>query len=306
MNNRKLLMSVLLLAIAVSACAPAAIPAPVSTSPPTKAVASEPTKGPTDEPTKAAAQAPAKVPTATSIPPTNTPDPTATPSGPSWKYVAFGDSWPYGAHCDGCRPFPKLYADGLAATTDHRIDFVNLTTNGGTAQSLLKSIQTSLQTRDAIKSADIIVIATGGNDLEPAFDAYGAGTCGGADHFDCFRKVGEVWRTSFDGILTEINALRAGKPTAIRLVTNSNEALSDPGLIGLFGPNDKSGGGTFVTNLHHDVLCDVAAKHGAKCVDLRPVLNGPNFDKPQDVNTQEAMQAVADALLTSGLDELHK
>ena len=160
------------------------------------------------------------------------------------------------------------------------------------------------KTRDVIVSADIIVISTGANDLEKAFDLFGAGNCGGADHFVCFRKVGEGWRVSFDGILTEIETLRNGKPTAIRLVTNSNEALSDPGLIGLLGPKDKSGGGAFFTKLHHDVLCEVAAKHGAMCVDLRPVLNGPNFDKPQDVNTQEAMQAVADALLASGLGEL--
>jgi lysophospholipase L1-like esterase/ABC-type branched-subunit amino acid transport system substrate-binding protein len=229
---------------------------------------------------------------------------TATSSGSSWTYVAFGDSWTYGAHCNGCQPFPGLYADSLAASTEHRIDFVNLTTNGGTSQSLLADIQTSQKIRDVVKSADIIVISTGANDLEDAFGLFAAGNCGGADHFDCFRKVGEVWRTSFDGVLTEINALRSEKPTAIRLVTNSNEALSDPGLIEIFGPKDSSGAGAFITNLHHEILCEVAAKHEATCVDLRPVLNGPNFDKPQDVNTQEAMQAVADALLASGLDEL--
>ena len=153
-------------------------------------------------------------------------------------------------------------------------------------------------------SADIIVISTRANDLEDAFGLFAAGNCGGADHFDCFRKVGEDWHVLFDGILNEIETLRNGKSTAIRLVTNSNKALSDPVLIEIFGPKDRSGGGAFITDLHHEILCEVAAKHGAKCVDLRPVLNGPNFDKPQDVNTQEAMQAVADALLASGLDKL--
>jgi lysophospholipase L1-like esterase len=244
------------------------------------------------------------VPTATEIAPTNTPEPTATPNGPSWTYIAFGDSWPYGAHCNGCKPFPQLFADALAVTTDHSIHFINLTTNGGTSQSLLNSIQRFQNIRDAVMSADIIVIATGANDLDPAFDLYVAGNCGGADHFDCFRKVAEGWRVSFDGILTEIESLRSGKPTAIRLVTNSNEFLFDPGLIDLFGTKFGLEGGALITAMHHDVLCEVAAKHGAKCVDLRPVLNGPNFDKPQDVNTPEAMQAVANALLASGLDEL--
>ena len=244
------------------------------------------------------------VPTPTSAPATEQPTATQAPTEASWTYVAFGDSWPYGAHCSGCKPFPMLYRDGLAAMTEHRIDFVNLMTNGGTSQSLLESIQTSQKIREAVMSADIIVISTGANDLEAAFGLFAAGNCGGADNFDCFRKVAEDWRISFDGILSEIETLRNGKPTAIRLVTNSNEALSDPGLIEIFGPKDSSGGGAFLTELHHEILCEVAAKHRAKCVDLRPVLNGPNFDKPQDVNTQEAMQMVADALLASGLDEL--
>ena len=247
----------------------------------------------TEQPT--AIQAPTEAPTATEI--------------PSWTYVAFGDSWPFGAHCNGCRAFPALYADGLVASTGHPIDFVNLATNGGTSQDLLNSIITSekirgTDVREAVMSAHIVVISTGANDLEPAFDAYAAGTCGGADQLDCFRKVAEGWRVSFDGILTEIDALRDGNPTAIRLVTNSNEFLADPGLIDLFGPEFGLAGGAVITALNHDVLCEVAVKHGAQCVDLRPVLNGPNFDKPQDVNTQEAMQAVADALLASGLDEL--
>jgi len=242
---------------------------------------------------------------ATEITLTNMPEPTATANGPSWKYVAFGDSWPYGAHCNGCRPFPALYADGLKSTTGYRIEFVNLTTNGGTSQDLLKSIQTSQKTRAAVMSADIIIISTGMNDLDPTIDLYSAGKCGGADNLDCFRKVAEGWRVSFNGILTEINTLRNGKPTAIRLVTNSNEFLSDPELYQLFGgPEFGPKGGALITNLHHDILCEVAATHGAACVDLRPVLNGPNLDKPQDANTQEAMQAVADAILASGLDEL--
>src|SRR3954463_11414928 len=70
---------------------------------------------------------------ATEAVPVDASEPTAASNGPSWTLVAFGDSWPYVAHCPGCRPFPVLYADGLAATTAHHIEFMNLTTNGGTS-----------------------------------------------------------------------------------------------------------------------------------------------------------------------------
>lgn len=229
---------------------------------------------------------------------------TIVPSESTLTYVAFGDSWPFGAHCNGCQPFPGLYADALAATTRHEIDFRNLTTNGGTSQDLLNTLKTDPEVRDAAAAADIIVISTGANDLDPAFDQWAAGTCGGGDQLECFRAIADGWRTAFEGILTEIDALRSGQHTAIRLLTNSNEFLFDPGLIALFGQEFGLEGGATITALMHEVLCDVAAEHGARCVDLRPVLNGPNFDQPQDVNTQAAMQAVADALLASGLDEL--
>ncbi len=226
------------------------------------------------------------------------------PSGPTWTYVAFGDSWPFGAHCDGCRPFPVLYAEGLSATTGHRIDFINLVTNGGTAKSLLADIKSSQSIRDAITRADIIAIATGGNDLEPAFNASVAGTCGGADDLDCYRTVTGSLRSSFEGIVNEIDSLRAGRPTAVRLVTGSNEYLADPGLIDMLGKDFGRTEGVAITKMLREMFCSVAAVHHAECVDLAPLLNGPDFLVPHDVNTQEAMQTVADAILAVGLDEL--
>lgn len=52
------------------------------------------------------------------------------------------------------------------------------------------------------------------------------------------------------------------------------------------------------------MVCEVAASHNAVCVDIALALNGPDLLQPRDVNTQEAMQAVADAILATGLDEL--
>ena len=228
--------------------------------------------------------------------------PAASPA--ALTYLAFGDSWPYGGHCGGCRPFPGLYAEGLEATTGHPVDFVNLTTNGGGAPSLLSDIKTSTSIRDALPRADIVMIATGGNDLAPAFDASAAGNCGGADDLDCFRVVAESERPVFDAILSEIGQLRSGRPTVVRLVAFSNEFLSDPGLIAGFGTEFGKTGGVVVTRMFRDMQCDVAAAHAAKCVDLGVALNGPDLLRPRDVNTQDGMQAVADAILATGIDGL--
>ena len=105
-------------------------------------------------------------------------------------------------------------------------------------------------------------------------------------------------------MLAVVDELRAGAPTAVRLVTNANEFLADPMLIRGYGPDFGLTGGAAITALHHDALCEVAAAHHAACVDLRPVINGPDLATPQSVNTQEAMQAVADAIVVAGLSEI--
>ena len=235
-----------------------------------------------------------------------TPAPAPVPPSPSaaLHYVAFGDSWPYGAHCGGCEPFPELYADGLEEVQSAPVEFTNLVTNGGTSHDLREEIESSESTRAAVAEADVIIISTGANDLEPGMAKWLEGSCGGADQLDCFREIADGWQANFDAILTEVDGLRGGRPTAVRIITNSNEFLSDPGLIDIFGADFGVNGGATITALHHDALCAAAAKHDAMCIDLRPVLNGPDQTTPADVNTQDSMQAVADALLASGLGEL--
>ncbi len=228
----------------------------------------------------------------------------ASPSGPPLYLVVFGDSWPYGSHCGGCTPFPDRYANGLRTATGREVTFVNLVTNGGTAASLLDDIKNKPSIRRHLMRADIVVIATGGNDLSPAFDATLAGTCGGADQLDCFRTVMKSLRTSFDGIVTEIQGLRNGQPTAIRLVTQANEFLSDRSLLHDFGADFGKVRGVAITKMQRDVQCEVAEQHHAKCVDTGLALNGPDLLRPTDTETSAGMKAVADAILASGLDEL--
>ena len=53
-----------------------------------------------------------------------------------------------------------------------------------------------------------------------------------------------------------------------------------------------------------DAMCDNAKKHDVVCVDVRPVLNGPDLQQPVNDSTQESMDAVADLLVQTGVPEL--
>lgn len=227
-------------------------------------------------------------------------------------YVALGDSWPEGAHCGGCRTFAGLYADDLATLTGDRIDFEDLTGEaqpyfeslGGGSASLLKALRSDSATRDLVAMGDIIMIATGPNEIGVAYDPYKAGKCGGSDHMACFRALGHLWQKNFDAILQQIEQLRAGKPTAIRLVDAANVFVSDQSLVEGLEKDFATTRGALIFELLNDALCDNAKKHHAVCVDVRPILNGPTLDQPVDENSDASMRAVADALLATKLPEL--
>lgn len=230
--------------------------------------------------------------------------------------LALGDSWPAGAHCGGCRTFVGRYADGLEAS-GLEVTFVDMTqatipgtSDGQTSQSLLTDLTSAPDVREAVGEADVIVIHTGINELAgdlgtQLFDGYGDPAACGLDGIDCVRRLGVEWRTNFDAMLSEIETLRSGQPTSIRLVTAENILTSDPGLVADFGAEFGPTVGRLVTSELAYAMCGVAQEHGAICVDVRRILNGPTLDGVSaGENAEESHQAVADALLATGLEEL--
>ena len=216
--------------------------------------------------------------------------------------AVFGDSWGYGAHCGGCTPWPKLLEAGYESEFGASVDVVNLLENGGNTDVLLKEFREDADYRAAIADADVVIINQGVNDIDQfmdVFDSASKGTCGGPDGLACLSALTDHWRQNLDAFATEVATLRHGQPTALRLVGVSNEYLSDPGLSFM---GEEMAAATF--GGFNEVSCEVAAAHGGACVDLRPVLNGPAGDQPQDANTQDSMQAVADAIVAAGLAEL--
>ena len=224
-------------------------------------------------------------------------------------YVALGDSWPQGNHCGHCRTFAGRYADGLEAELGVPVEFVDLTGDATTdSTALLKSLRENSRIREAVERADIVLIATGPNEMEGTGTQVATGTCGGDDGFDCLRALGETWTSNFDASVAEILALRGGRPTAIRLVNAANPFLSVPSMITELGlPDDfATTGGALLFQLLTDAVCGAAKKHAGRCVDVRPILNGPAMDQATDENSLENMQAIADALVATGLAELDR
>ena len=212
--------------------------------------------------------------------------PSASPAagGAALSLVVFGDSWGYGAHCNGCTPWPELLPSDYESSSGVDVALTDLTENGGNSALLLDELKNKPAYRDAIAGADIVAFNQGVNDLDKTLDP---------------AELTDMWTTNLDGMLDVVDELRQGQPTAVRMVGVSNEYLSDVGLKGAVGKN-----GPVIFESFNNVSCTVAADHGGQCIDLRPVLNGPDGQQPADVNTQEAMKAVSAAIAAVGLEEL--
>jgi hypothetical protein len=222
-------------------------------------------------------------------------------------YVSLGDSWPEGAHCNGCRTFPQTHAEALQEKLGEPVILVDLagqaqpfftTRGGGGSAGLLEALRTEESFREEVAKGDIIVIATGPNDGGEIFESILAGTCGGKDDTRCVMPLARRWRREFDAILDEIETLRDGRATAIRLVNAAN-AFNDPAS----GAAALRGFEAYFEALT-DALCAAARAHNAVCVDVRPTLNGPGFEQPVNDSSQESMDAVAQLLLRTGVPEL--
>ena len=170
--------------------------------------------------------------------------------------MAFGDSWPEGTHCGGCTTFAGMWAADLEAQTGQEVEFTDFTgdaepsvADGRMTASLLDALRESDPARTAAATADIILIATGPNEMEQMHKAVQAGTCGGPDLFDCIRALGALWETKLDAILTEIETLREGKPTVIRLVSAANPFVSYPEMTVGLPEGFATNGGALVFSL---------------------------------------------------------
>ena len=226
---------------------------------------------------------------------------TPTPNA-HWNLVALGDSTARANACDGCIDYVDLYAKaiskaaGVPVLVDNRAAIEDSNGPALQATQLLFHLLTDESLRDALATADIVVVAVGFNDtpwnrLDDPCDA--------APHYPvvdwaklsaaCIRRVTGDYKQTLDEILTQIDELRGcgempGVPpcsqrgsvdTLIRVVTVYNAAIGDPVDPGWDSPSvirpTKLGNDLFVK-----AECEVVRFHGGKCADLYHLLNGPD------------------------------
>jgi lysophospholipase L1-like esterase len=193
---------------------------------------------------------------------------------------------PHHGGLDGCTSFVDLWAEHLTRDTGRPVEVTNDAVPNAEAHDVLDQLKKDNATRSAVKDADLIVIAVGINDspwnrLDDPCDAapdypvirWSKITAG------CIERVAADYKLTLDAILTEVDELRAGEPTALRLTNVYNAVIGDHVDPSWDSPDAVAPSKT-ANDLLAQIQCDLVERHGGDCIDVYSAFNGSDGSKP--------------------------
>jgi lysophospholipase L1-like esterase len=202
----------------------------------------------------------------------------------SLKLVGLGDSISTANACDGCTDLVAGYANRASKSLGRPVEANNLSIPGADIAALLKQVQGS-EPAAALKGADIVVLDIGFNDTpwNRIDDPCRAAPNYPVIHWKkigatCIKKVTAEYTRALDTLIARIAALRAGRPTVLRVVSVYDNVIGntgDPGWSALEAVHPSIAG----NSAYQAAQCAEAVKHHGECVDMLHAINGPDVTK---------------------------
>jgi lysophospholipase L1-like esterase len=248
--------------------------------------------------------------------PTSSPVPSsAASSRPGLNLVTIGDFVSFAQDdCGGCPSFTTLFSQAMAKATGMPVNATNLSTQDNlTGKRLVARIKSSAPMRSAVAGADIVIVSIGHNDTPwNSMDDPCDGDSGNVPRWttytgDCVVQLAKRHGQELDAILTQIETLRAGGPTVVRVLTDYND------IIGWGqAPHEANSRSVEVLNAFYAETCRVAKAHHAVCVDVYHSFNGTTgWTAAGDLLTDDytapsakGQRRIADLLKVAGLAPL--
>jgi lysophospholipase L1-like esterase len=193
-----------------------------------------------------------------------------------FSLVAIGDSLPYGQFdCNNYKTFVDLFGKALERHAKTPVIAHNLSEHTGiNSTDLLRELRSSSLLRRAVKTAGAITVTIGHNHTPWNRDD---DPCDGkADPpkwtrftLACAKATALVYGRNLEGILKTVRALRAGKPTILRVTNDYNDLIGDPHVPKSFYGPSKPFYDTYTV-----LTCRLGRKYGAVCIDTYHAFNG--------------------------------
>jgi lysophospholipase L1-like esterase len=190
--------------------------------------------------------------------------------------VGLGDSVPAGTNC-GCTDYVDLLAQDLGSKQGLPVTATNLATPGLTTQGLLDQLA-SPEVRQALSTADVVVVTIGANDVEGTADPSDCALPAGQDADSAAAACYGDQLTELGPNLDRIAAQIAALPTA----PGARVLLTGYWNVFLDGSVAQAKGGTYVavadavTRAVNQRIAAAASAHGSTYVDLMTPFHGSN------------------------------
>lgn len=248
-----------------------------------------------------------------------------------WTYLALGDSNVYGPAeaCGSCTSYPHLLTERIATELGIPVRLIdgsqwNRLSSGRLLEEIIddtwgEAYETprdpSMSPREAIAAADLITITVAANE-QPWFQD--PDPCAGVYDEACIDTVVQPYRENLEGILAEIQEIRAGRPTAVRVTTLYNDLIAGPG----YDPSwyysaeflaASTTAATALLELLNTAMREAAQANGAVIVDMHGVANGADgssaipagwFSKDYGDLNQAGQEAFAAEIMRMGFTPL--
>ena len=232
------------------------------------------------------ARASATTVTTASPGPSGSAAPSTSPVG-TLRYVALGDSIPYGGNDCRCQGFPLLFGAWIQETTGRPVETQNFAQHdNNTAARMAVEMAGRPDLLDALRAADVITLTIGHNDTpwnatddscdadHGPLDPNGTGTWK-QETGPCLKTEVERYRKNLASILDQILVLRAAKPTVVRFTEQYNDIPGDP-CCGA----DAISASAAIKDAFNTAACEVARARNVACIDVYHAFNGPHGTEP--------------------------
>jgi lysophospholipase L1-like esterase len=182
------------------------------------------------------------------------------------RIVALGDSVPRGTGC-GCRPYPQLSADDLAARMNGAVAASNDAVAGATSADVLGQLDSERGVVDDVSTAGAIEVEVGANDV--GFSQ----SCGTS--VDCYAPRLPALEKNLAAIVARTRVLSRGRDPVI--------VLLDYWSVWLGGKYAAEKGAAYVaaakelTDRVDAIIKAAAVGTGSQYVDLRAAFKGPDY-----------------------------
>jgi lysophospholipase L1-like esterase len=186
------------------------------------------------------------------------------------RIVALGDSDATGEGDPTRLGWVGRYARLLRARLGLKVTVTNLARNGQTSSQLVADVRSDPTTRRAVKKAQIVLLGTGGADLNAGDARMEAGKCKAEA---CWAGDLRAFGRNLDTTVALVRKLRGSNATVLRAITLPNVV---PGAEDVVPPFITRSIGVYQTKTLRQLICAAMAKHRGRCVDVLRVFNGPD------------------------------